>query len=260
MGDRALLALRCGATVGGRCVAVRLLAGAALPHTPRRVACRAVGPRGRLRCDARGGVAPPNSLRSLRSLRSDNGGESVDEARCARRPRRCASRRPRRPRAWGRASTRVLAGVAFGVRESARASSMPLSRQSVRKESVRAEPFDCAQDRLVEALQAGRAAHQEARICVSVDGRQRGSLRASHSVCLSQPMRLPCPCPSTVSAKNPFGLSPSTALRTGLSKPCWRDKALTRKQGFATLWLVLTSCSSTAVGLPDPSSSPETHP
>jgi hypothetical protein len=59
---------------------------------------RAVGPAGRLRCDARVGVAPPNSRRSLRSLSSDNGGESVYEARCARRPRRCASRRPQRPR------------------------------------------------------------------------------------------------------------------------------------------------------------------
>jgi hypothetical protein len=244
MGDRALLALRCGAPVGGRCVAVRLLAGAALPHTPRRGACRAVGPLGRLRCDARGRVAPPNSLRSLRSLRSDNGGESVDEARCARRPRRCASRRPRRPRAWGRAATRVLAGVAFGVRESADASSMPLPKHGVRKESVRAE--------LVVALRAEQATQQEARTCVSVDGRQRGFWRASHSVCLSQLMRLPCPCPSTVSVKNPFGLS--------LSKPCGRDKALTRRQGFACLWLVMTSCPSTAVGLPEPSSFPETHP
>ena len=35
----------------------------------------------RLHCDARSGVAPPNSLRSLRSLRSNNRGESEDEAR-----------------------------------------------------------------------------------------------------------------------------------------------------------------------------------
>jgi hypothetical protein len=156
------LALRCRSTVGWRCVAARLLAGAALPHTPRRVACRAVGPRGRLRCDARGRVAPPNSLRSLRSLRSDNGGESVDEARCARRPSRCASRRPRRPRAWGRAATRDLAGVASCMAEAARASLPSLYRHGVRKEAVRAE--------LVEALLAKQGAHQVARTCVSASG------------------------------------------------------------------------------------------
>ena len=49
----------------------------------------------RLHCDARSAVASPNSLRSLRSLRSNNGDESVDEARCARRPQPCASRRHR---------------------------------------------------------------------------------------------------------------------------------------------------------------------
>jgi hypothetical protein len=49
----------------------------------------------RLRCDARPGVAPQNSLRELRSLRSDNRGESDNEARCARRPQACASRRHR---------------------------------------------------------------------------------------------------------------------------------------------------------------------
>jgi len=48
----------------------------------------------RLRCGARPGVAPHNSLRSLRSLRSNTCGESVYEARCARRPRACAPRRP----------------------------------------------------------------------------------------------------------------------------------------------------------------------
>ncbi len=48
----------------------------------------------RLRCGARPGVAPHNSLRSLRSLRSDRCGESAHEARCARRPQPCAPRRP----------------------------------------------------------------------------------------------------------------------------------------------------------------------
>ena len=46
----------------------------------------AVGLAGRLRCDARAGVAPRNSLHSRRSLRSDNRGESEDEARAARAP------------------------------------------------------------------------------------------------------------------------------------------------------------------------------
>ena len=54
----------------------------------------AVGALRRLRCGARPGVAPHNSLRSLRSLRSDRCGESVHEARCARRPQPCAPRRP----------------------------------------------------------------------------------------------------------------------------------------------------------------------
>jgi len=53
----------------------------------------------RLRCGTRTEVASPNSLRSLRSLCSNSGDESVDEARCARRPQRCAPRRHRnRPR------------------------------------------------------------------------------------------------------------------------------------------------------------------
>jgi hypothetical protein len=54
-----------------------------------------VGLAGRLRCDARSEVASRNSLRSLRSLRSNTRDESVVDARCARRPRLCASRRPR---------------------------------------------------------------------------------------------------------------------------------------------------------------------
>ena len=52
--------------------------------------------RGRLHCDARGRVAPQNSLRAQGALRSDSCGESVLDARCARRPRRCASRRSQR--------------------------------------------------------------------------------------------------------------------------------------------------------------------
>ena len=44
----------------------------------------------RLRCGARLGVAPLNSLRSLRSLRSNRRGESVLDARCARRLQDCA--------------------------------------------------------------------------------------------------------------------------------------------------------------------------
>src|SRR4249919_410095 len=45
----------------------------------------AVGASHRLRCDARAGVAPRNSLHSLRSLRSDNRGES-DERSALRAP------------------------------------------------------------------------------------------------------------------------------------------------------------------------------
>jgi hypothetical protein len=54
----------------------------------------AVGALRRLRCGARPGVAPHNSLRSLRSLRSDRCGESAHEARCARRPQSSSPRRP----------------------------------------------------------------------------------------------------------------------------------------------------------------------
>ena len=58
-----------------------------------------VGPAGRLRCDARGGVAPRNSLRERCSLRSNRRGESEHEGRCARRPRSwpCRPRRALRP-------------------------------------------------------------------------------------------------------------------------------------------------------------------
>ena len=45
-----------------------------------------------LPCGARGEVGPSNSLRVLRTLRSNNSGQSDDEARCARPPRRCAPR------------------------------------------------------------------------------------------------------------------------------------------------------------------------
>src|SRR5262245_51666345 len=53
---------------------------------PRRAHDGSVGRNGRLRCDARGTVAPHNSLRSLRSLRSNKCGESVVDARAARAP------------------------------------------------------------------------------------------------------------------------------------------------------------------------------
>ena len=53
------------------------------------------GPAGHVPCGARPSVAPQNSLRSLRSLRSNSCGESVHEARCARRPKGSAPRRRR---------------------------------------------------------------------------------------------------------------------------------------------------------------------
>jgi hypothetical protein len=66
---------------------------APLQREPVRDASESGRPMGRLRCDARRRVAPQNSLRAPRALRSDSCGESVLDARCARRPRRCASRR-----------------------------------------------------------------------------------------------------------------------------------------------------------------------
>ena len=69
---------------------------APLQRGPARGAGGSGRPGGRLRCDARGRVAPQNSLRAPRALRSDSCGESALDARCARRPRPCASRRPQR--------------------------------------------------------------------------------------------------------------------------------------------------------------------
>ena len=62
----------------------------------------------------RSGVAPQNSLRGLRPLRSDICGESEVEARCARRPRPCASRR-RRFAPAGTARRLALAPVVFAA-------------------------------------------------------------------------------------------------------------------------------------------------
>ena len=71
-------------------------------HCGGRTACR-------LRCGARSGVAPRNSLRSLRSLRSDNRGENVYEVRCAHRPQPCAPRRHRdRPRRVPTSASEVI--------------------------------------------------------------------------------------------------------------------------------------------------------
>jgi hypothetical protein len=75
----------------------------------------------RLHCDARPGVAPRNSLRDLRSLRSTQRGESVLDARCARRPQACASRRPRNrpcrvpPAAQHRTGAAPMCGAALGA-------------------------------------------------------------------------------------------------------------------------------------------------
>ena len=69
---------------------------APLQRGPARGAGGSGRPDGRLRCDARVRVAPQNSLRAPRALRSDSCGESALDARCARRPRPCASRRPQR--------------------------------------------------------------------------------------------------------------------------------------------------------------------
>jgi hypothetical protein len=74
---------------------------------------RAVDPAGRLRCDARVGVAPPNSLRSpsVRCARTTAASQSTKRAD-ARRPRPCASRRPRRPRGRARGAARAWHGGA----------------------------------------------------------------------------------------------------------------------------------------------------
>ncbi len=113
----------------------------------------AVGAARRLHCDARPGVASQNSLRSLRSLRSDNCAESVDEARCARRPQACASRRHRnRPRrappaalkSWGlarrtpaRPQRRVRAGRAAPLERREAQGSWPRAQRASSTDSSR---------------------------------------------------------------------------------------------------------------------------
>src|SRR5262252_2237944 len=70
------------ASRGGRCPPVRSTVAVDAAH--------------RLRCAARSGVAPRNSLHSLRSLRSDRRGELDFWKRAARAdPGRCAARRLR---------------------------------------------------------------------------------------------------------------------------------------------------------------------
>jgi hypothetical protein len=102
------------ATVGCLRWVLPSMAGAAKPGAGRPVrTTEAVGPAGRLPCDARSPGPPLNSLRSLRSLRSNSRGESDVEARCARGQASCASRRP--PRAPRPARSR-LRDNARGVR------------------------------------------------------------------------------------------------------------------------------------------------
>ena len=84
--------------------------GAPLQRGPARAAGGSGRPDGRLRCDARARVAPQNSLRAPWALRSDSCGESVLDARCARRPRPCASRRSRRHPEQTPAAAAKLAG------------------------------------------------------------------------------------------------------------------------------------------------------
>ena len=130
---------------------------------------RAVGPAGRLRCDARVGVAPPNSCRNAGPSQvsaSPSGGRPraarpwglyvcSPSVRCARTTassmftRRAARADPaaallaalERPRARGPAATRVLACVASGVPASDRKPPMSRPKRGVLQEAVRAEPF-----------------------------------------------------------------------------------------------------------------------
>ena len=93
---------------------------APLQRGPARGAGGSGRPDGRLRCDARRRVAPQNSLRAPRALRSDSCGESVFDARCARRPRPCASRRSQRhpeqtPAAAAMVKREFVSRAAFGL-------------------------------------------------------------------------------------------------------------------------------------------------
>ena len=93
---------------------------APLQRGPARGAGGSGRPDGRLRCDARARVAPQNSLCARRALRSDSCGESVLDARCARRPRPCASRRSRRhpeqtPAAAAMVKRELVSRATFGL-------------------------------------------------------------------------------------------------------------------------------------------------
>ena len=92
---------------------------APLQRGPARGAGGSGRPEGRHRSDARVRVAPQNSLRAPRALRSDSCGESALDARCARRPRPCASRRSRRhpeqtPAAAAMVKRELVSRAAFG--------------------------------------------------------------------------------------------------------------------------------------------------
>ena len=95
------------AWIGG-CICVGVDVGARRGRgSPARAHTGAVGRcTRRLPCGARGRGASHNSLRALRALRSNKCDENDDEARCARRPCRCAPRRSRnRPRRAAPAAT-----------------------------------------------------------------------------------------------------------------------------------------------------------
>ena len=82
-------------------------------RTGRRASLRRSAGYGRLRCGARSAVARHNSLRALRALLSDKCRESVDEARCARRPQSSA---PHRRRGALRPARTHLCATVCGVR------------------------------------------------------------------------------------------------------------------------------------------------
>lgn len=151
----------------------------------------------RLRCDARAGVAPQNSLRALCALRSNSCGEHVDEARFAWLPRPCASRRhrvsPQRPAPSASLYNELIAYVGKPTASlSMRVASglgVPLGRrvaQGLRPRAQRASSTDSS--RLSE--RSAQSARSELRDGLQTRATQ-GSLRAAVTAPVKRPAQRP---------------------------------------------------------------------
>ncbi len=178
----------------------------------------AVGALRPLRCDARAGGAPQNSLRSRCSLRSNSCGEHVDVARCACLPRPCASRRHRdRPqptppsaslyKRWSAcggvpSASAVASASGLGIptpllpRRVGPGLGAPLGRrvaQGLRPRAQRASLTDSS--RLFER----RARSAQSEFC---DGPHDRATQGSHRAVVTAPVKRPAQGPRALAARN----------------------------------------------------------